>query len=126
MDKTTATGVTVTCEKATNDGLFSISPMEAFFKLKGSIKKLEKPIIFTAELTWVIEGTPLYCTTCGEYVNNTYYNYCPACGEEMAVFESYKSLTEAKKSLNYDMGVTEKVTFWARTKNKTKDLELKG
>ena len=126
MDKTTATGVTVTCERATNEGLFSITPQKVFEKLKGSVEKLEKPVIYTTRLSWVIEGNPVYCATCGEFVNNSYYNYCPACGEGMHLYESYKSLELAKKSKNYDMGVVEKVTFWARTKNKSEDLELKG
>jgi len=122
----TATGVTVTCERATNEGLFTISPQEAFERLEGSIEKLDKPVMYIAELVWVIEGVPMRCPTCFEILKKD-YQYCPSCGDETEVSEYHKSFKMAKKSIFYDMGVIEKVTFWARTKPEAiKDFRLKG
>ncbi len=123
----TSTGIILTCEKATNQGLFSISPEEAFYKLDGSIDGFEsKDVVYTAELHWDIDGTPGYCPECDQDLKAG-VSYCSECGEEVRVHESYKTEAEAQKSPNRYLGIIDKITFRASVKPEPDhNFELEG
>ena len=125
--KLSSTGIILTCEKATNQGLFSISPEEAFYKSGGSIDKFEsKDVVYTAELRWDIDGTYAACPECYNELES-YDKYCGECGEEVRVHEFYKSEAEAHKSPNKNIGIVDRVTFRASGKPVTpEELELMG